>query len=96
MLNEADTRVKLIDPMLHSVGWKEELILRERPISVGRIIDEEGTRGAGKKADYVLLGFPSFSLAVVEAKDESHSALDGGSAGKELCKGFGCSVFLFH
>lgn len=86
MLNEADTRVKLIDPMLHSAGWKEESILREKPITAGRIIDEEGTRGAGKKADYELLGFPSFPLAVVEAKDESHSALDGVQQAKSYAK----------
>jgi type I restriction enzyme R subunit len=86
MLNEADTRVKLIDPKLHEGGWKEEQILRERPITVGRILDEDGNRGAGKKADYVLLFSSSFPLAVVEAKDESHTALDGVQQAKSYAK----------
>lgn len=86
MLNEADTRVKLIDPKLHTCGWKEEQILREKPITAGRIVDEDGKRGIGKKADYVLLFSPSFKLAVVEAKDEAHSALDGVQQAKSYAK----------
>jgi len=77
MLNEADTRVKLIDPKLHESGWQEEFILRDRPTTPGRTLDEEGNRRAGKKPDYILLYSPSFAIAVVEAKDEMHSALDG-------------------
>lgn len=77
MLNEADTRVKLIDPKLHESGWREEFILRDRPITPGRLIDERGNRKAGKKPDYILLYRPGFPIAVVEAKDEGHSALDG-------------------
>jgi len=86
MLNAADTRVKLIDPKLHACGWKEEQILGEKPITVGRIIDEDGRRGVGKKADYELLFSPSFPLAVVEAKDESHTALDGVQQAKSYAK----------
>jgi type I restriction enzyme R subunit len=86
MLNEADTRVKLIDPMLHTCGWKEEQILREKPITAGRILDEDGTRAAAKKADYVLSFSPSFHLAIVEAKDESHTALDGIQQAKSYAK----------
>jgi len=77
MLNEADTRAKLIDPKLHESGWQEEMILRERSTTPGKIVDEEGNRRAGKKPDYILLYSPSFPIAVIEAKDESHSALDG-------------------
>lgn len=77
MLNEADTRVKLVDPKLHDSGWLEERIVRERFITAGRILDEDGNRRAGKKPDYILLYFPSVPVAVIEAKDESHNALDG-------------------
>jgi len=35
-LSEADTRAKLIDPTLHSRGWKEDLIRREE---IGQGID---------------------------------------------------------
>jgi len=77
MLNEADTRAKLIDPKLHEGNWREELILRDRPITPGRLIDERGNRRTGKKPDYILLHHPGFPIAVVEAKDEEHSALDG-------------------
>jgi type I restriction enzyme R subunit len=38
MLNEADTRVKLIDPKLHERGWVEDKILRDKPITPGREI----------------------------------------------------------
>lgn len=77
MLNETDTRVKLVDPKLHEFGWLEDMIFRDKPITPGRIVDEKGNRRAGKKPDYILLYSPSFPIAVVEAKDEGHSALDG-------------------
>jgi type I restriction enzyme R subunit len=85
-LNEADTRVKLIDPKLHDVGWNEESIVRDRPTTPGRIVDEEGNRRVGKKPDYVLLQSRSFPIAVVEAKDESHTAMDGMQQAKDYAK----------
>jgi len=42
MLNEADTRVKLIDPKLHEAGWEEDKIVRDKYITPGRLIDENG------------------------------------------------------
>jgi type I restriction enzyme R subunit len=72
MLNEADTRVKLIDPKLHESGWREEFILRDRPITPGRLVNERGNRKPGKKPDYILLYRPGFPIAVVEAKNETH------------------------
>jgi len=44
MLNEADTRAKLIDPKLHSAGWREENIQRDVYITLGKIINENGKR----------------------------------------------------
>ncbi|MGQ9507627.1 MAG: EcoAI/FtnUII family type I restriction enzme subunit R [Candidatus Bathycorpusculaceae bacterium] len=91
MLNEADTRVKLIDPKLHECGWVEDKILRDKPITPGRIVDERGNRRAGKKPDYILLYSPSFPIAVVEAKDEEHSALDG----MQQAKGYARDLDVF-
>ncbi len=76
MLNETDTRVKLIDPKLHESGWPENLIRRELRITEGRIIDEYGNRKDGVKPDYILFLEEYFPIAVVEAKEEAkhHSA----------------------
>jgi len=75
-LNEADTRAKLIDPMLKTAGWEESQIRREVYLTSGRILDERGNRKEGKKADYILY-YGGTSIAVVEAKDELHAAYDG-------------------
>lgn len=39
MLNEADTKAKLIDPKLRGSGWSEDVILRDRFITSGKIRD---------------------------------------------------------
>ncbi|RKX56828.1 MAG: type III restriction endonuclease subunit R [Thermodesulfobacteriota bacterium] len=85
MLNEADTRAKLIDPKLHSAGWKEENIRRDVYITLGKIIDENGKRQKGKKPDYILY-YASFPIAVVEAKEESESHLAGIGQAKEYAQ----------
>uniref|UniRef100_A0A7C3YG31 DEAD/DEAH box helicase n=1 Tax=Geoglobus ahangari TaxID=113653 RepID=A0A7C3YG31_9EURY len=92
MLNEADTRAKLIDPKLRSSGWKEEMIVRDKPITQGMIINEEGDRLPAIKPDYILyypdreIGIP---LAVIEAKAEDKSHLDGMQQAKEYMKRLG-------
>ncbi|MHC1625010.1 MAG: EcoAI/FtnUII family type I restriction enzme subunit R, partial [Methermicoccaceae archaeon] len=86
MLNEADTRAKLIDPWLHRCGWNEEYIKREQ-ITLGRIIDENGERGNPLRADYVLY-YNCIPLAVVEAKEEAKSAKDGIQQAKTHAKLF--------
>jgi type I restriction enzyme R subunit len=79
MLNEADTRAKLIDPKLHEAGWEEEHIQREHYFTKGRIflIGDEYKRKQPKKADYLLRYTDSFPIAVIEAKDESRAPDDG-------------------
>jgi len=72
MLNEAETRAKLIDPKLHESGWSEELIRREVKITEGRIIDDYGNRKPALRPDYILFLERNFPIAVVEAKDETH------------------------
>jgi len=88
MLNESDTRAKLVDPQLHRTGWQEEKISRERYITDGRVylVGEQTKRKERKKPDYILLYKPSFPIAVVEAKDESHSPLAGLQQAKEYAE----------
>jgi len=79
-VSEADTRARLIDPMLYESGWTNDLISREYPISVGRIeiIGESHRRARPKKADYVLRLNPNGEIiAVIEAKVEYKSSLEG-------------------
>jgi len=77
MLNEAETRAKLIDPKLHESGWSEDLIQRELKITEGRIIDDYGNRKEGLKPDYILFLERYFPIAVVEAKGESKHHASG-------------------
>ena len=93
MLNEADTRIKLIDPMLHACGWTEDMIVREKPITRGRIINDGGDRLPPLKPDYILY-FPNkfgVALAVVEAKAEDKSHLAGMQQAKEYMRRLGVS-----
>ncbi len=77
MLNESDTRAKLINPKLYEAGWEEGRIGRELPITNGRIIDDYGNRKGALKPDYILFLENNFPIAVVEAKDESHHRAAG-------------------
>ncbi len=86
MLNEAETRAKLIDPALHKSGWSEDLIRRELKITEGRIIDEYGNRKTALKPDYILFLEKYFPIAVVEAKEESKHYLTGIQQAKKYAK----------
>jgi hypothetical protein len=73
MLNEADTRAKLIDPKLKEAGWTEDNIEREKPVTKGKIINENGDRLPPKKIDYVLYYpdiYTGIPIAVIEAEKE--------------------------
>ncbi len=89
MLNEADTRAKLIDPTLHASGWIEDKIVRDKYITPGRLIDENGKRLRGKKPDYILLYEQSFPIAVAEAKEAGKSALEGVQQAKDYAETLG-------
>ena len=83
-LNEADTRAKLIDPMLKVAQWGESQIEREhyfvrgKTITDGRIylIGEEARRREPLRVDY-LLRYLGQMIAVLEAKGEAF-AIDTG------------------
>ena len=46
ILSEADTRAKLIDPVLHSIGWTEDHIYREETARGIDIIEGKPKRRA--------------------------------------------------
>jgi len=85
MLNETETRIKLIDPKLHESGWSEELIQREVKITDGKILDEYGNRKEGVRPDYILFLEKYFPIAVVEAKKKGKTSRSWNSASKKIC-----------
>lgn len=91
MLNEADTRAKLIDPKLLKSGWTENMIVRDKAITKGMILNDSGDRLPVRKPDYILYypdkeGIP---LAVVEAEAEDKSHLAGMQQAKEYLQRLG-------
>src|SRR6266481_4420458 len=80
VLSERDICTKFITPALRNAGWDEMLQIREElSFTKGRIIvrGKLVTRGKAKRADYVLYFKPNIPLALIEAKDNSHSVGDG-------------------
>jgi type I restriction enzyme, R subunit len=88
--NESDTRAKLIDPKIHNVGWKEDLIRRETTAGTVEIINGTPKRKGGR-TDY-LLCLPAkneenpLSIAVLEAKKEDEHATLGLGQAQEYAK----------
>jgi len=79
-LSERDICTKFITPALRRAGWDEMLQIREEvSFTKGRIIvrGKLVSRGQGKRADYILYFKPNIPLALIEAKDNSHSVGDG-------------------
>jgi len=74
-MNESDTRMKLIDPAIQR-AWDMKQIRTEYYFTDGEIIvrGQMTMRGKPKKADYMLSYTTGLPLAIVEAKDTSHSA----------------------
>lgn len=82
-MNEAETRIKNIDPLLKDAGWSdsnnpdEPSFVREHYITAGKIRGK-GIRGKAKRADYLLYyRQPHFPIAVVEAKADYKLPSDG-------------------
>jgi type I restriction enzyme R subunit len=79
-LSERDICTKFITPALRQSGWDEMTQIREEfQFTKGRIIvrGKLVTRGKDKRADYILYFKPNIPLAVIEAKDNTHSVGDG-------------------
>jgi type I restriction enzyme R subunit len=79
-LSERDICTKYITPALRQAGWDEMLQIREEvSFTKGRIIfrGKLVTRGQGKRADYILYFKPNIPIALIEAKDNTHSIGDG-------------------
>ena len=79
-LSERDICTKFITPALRNAGWDKMLQIREevsftkgRNVVRGKMV----ARGKGKRADYILYFKPNIPIAVIEAKDNSHSVGDG-------------------
>jgi type I restriction enzyme R subunit len=91
-LNEADTRVNLVEPKLKAAGWSDRQVTREffyqrdHKYTEGRIIlvGDQVRRGQPRKVDYLLRLTEGFPIAVVEAEPESSQA----EAGLEQAKGY--------
>lgn len=81
-LSEADIKAKFITPALVAAGWDEMTqIRREVPLTPGPVVVRGNLSSRNKKkrkfADYVLQKTKGVPVAVVEAKDNSHSVGHG-------------------
>src|SRR3984957_2945768 len=88
-LSERDICSKFITPAVTAAGWDPMLQVREEvSFTKGRIIvrGKLVTRGKGKRADYILYFKPNIPLALIEAKDNTHSVGDGIQQGLEYAE----------
>lgn len=79
-LSERDICTKFITPALRWAGWDEMVQIREEvSFTKGRIVvhGKLVTRGQAKRADYIRYYMPNIPLAVIEAKNNTHSVGDG-------------------
>lgn len=75
-LSERDICTKFINPSIKRAGWDIDTQVREEVgFTDGRIYvrGKLHTRGAQKRADYILYYKPNIPIAVIEAKDNKHS-----------------------
>jgi type I restriction enzyme R subunit len=87
-LNEAETRAEHIDPALKAAGWgvvEGTKVLREHPITLGRLEGLGGRRGKALTADYVLV-YRNRKLAVLEAKAWDEPLTSGLSQAKNYAQ----------
>lgn len=91
MKTEADICRTYVTPKLRAAGWTDEQIREQVTFTHGRIVPTGGrvARKVQKRADYLLYYQSNFKLAVVEAKDDSHRAVDGLPQAKEYAKMLG-------
>src|SRR5208283_2313470 len=88
-LSERDICTKFITPAVKHAGWDEMTQIREEvSFTKGRIIvrGKLVTRGKAKRADYVLYYKNNIPIALIEAKDNTHSVGDGMQQGLEYAE----------
>jgi type I restriction enzyme R subunit len=76
-LSERDIITQYIIPAIEKAGWSIEKQIREEVFFTdGRIFvkGNKTTRGERKRADIVLYYKPNIPIAIIEAKDNNHSA----------------------
>jgi type I restriction enzyme R subunit len=79
-LSERDICTKFITPAIEKAGWdKITQLLEEVSFTDGKIYfrGKLHTRGAKKRADYILYYKPNIPIAIVEAKDNKQSVRAG-------------------
>ena len=79
-LSERDICTKFITPALEKAGWDKQLqILEEVSFTDGKIYvrGKLTARGTRKRADYILYYKPNIPIAIIEAKDNTHSLRAG-------------------
>ena len=96
-MNEKETRIRNIDPLLKESGWNDSnnpdvpSFKREHYFTDGKIRGE-GIRGKAKRADYLLYyQQPHFPIAVVEAKADYKLPSDGIQQAKTYAEMLGLS-----
>jgi type I restriction enzyme R subunit len=89
-LSESDICDRFISPALEKSGWDNSRWRREYGFTDGRIIvrGKMVARGKQKRADYLLFYKPNIPIAVIEAKDNTHSI------GAGMQQGLGYSKLL--
>ena len=78
-LTEADIKTKFITPAIKQAGWDIISQMREEYYFTAGQIQVQGQRARrlkGKKADYILY-YRDIPIAVIEAKDNTHSKAFG-------------------
>ncbi|HRJ47834.1 MAG TPA: DEAD/DEAH box helicase family protein [Opitutaceae bacterium] len=106
-LSERDICTKFITPALVAAGWDVQLHVREEvTFTKGRVIvrGKLTARGESKRADYILYHSSGTALALIEAKDNTHTV----GAGMQQALGYAETLqipfvfstngdaFLFH
>jgi type I restriction enzyme R subunit len=79
MLSERDICTKFITPALKNAGWDiDTQVYEEVSFTDGKIYvkGKLTARGKRKRADYILY-YKSIPVAIIEAKDNSHSVNSG-------------------
>jgi type I restriction enzyme, R subunit len=79
-LSERDICTKYITPALQRAGWNIETQVREEVTFTDGKIYVKGnltSRGQKKRADYILYYKPNIPVAIIEAKDNSHTVQAG-------------------